>query len=66
MVKIKIKCNGCSKTHEVERTHEILDTTKSLSCNWCPMCDNNANEDYFEQQHENEIEDINSNQLNIF
>jgi hypothetical protein len=67
MEKIKIKCNGCLKVYEVERTSELLDATKSLSCNWCPICEGNATEEYFEKQNEYEIpEEPNPNQLNIF
>jgi len=55
MVKIKMKCEGCLKIHEVNHTPELLDTTKSLTCNWCPSCEDNATADYFEIEHENEI-----------
>ncbi len=33
MAKIKIKCNGCQREHETQRTEEIPDNVTSLVCN---------------------------------
>lgn len=66
MVKIKMKCEGCLKIHEVYHTPELADTTKSLTCNWCPSCLDNSTEDYCETEHENEIfGEPDPNQLNL-
>lgn len=48
MVKIKITCEGCSKTHEVNRDNEAPKDAVSMGCNWCPDCEDSA-EDYYEE-----------------
>lgn len=48
MATIKITCDTCHKTHEVNRTNEIPDHVVSMGCNWCPECEDRA-EDYYEE-----------------
>ncbi len=62
---IKIKCN-CGKIHEVRRSKEIGPETKSLSCNWCPDCDETATEEYIEIHHETDnFNEPDPNQLKL-
>lgn len=48
MKTIKIICDKCNKTFEVERTSEIPDDVISLGCNWCPACEVTA-DDYYDE-----------------
>lgn len=65
MALIKIKCENCNKVYDVDRTNEIAESTKSLTCNWCPSCDFSANDYYQETEHETGIEEKDPNQLNL-
>jgi len=55
------------KTHEVTRTNEIPPNVVSLGCNWCPSCEDSADDYYHEwynESDENESENhIPDNQL---
>lgn len=46
--RINITCDTCHKTHDVDRTNEIPDWVISLGCNWCPACEDRA-EDYYQE-----------------
>jgi hypothetical protein len=48
MATIKITCETCHKTHEVTKTNEIPEHVVSMGCNWCPECEDRA-EDYYEE-----------------
>lgn len=48
MPSINITCDTCGMAHEVSRTHEIPDNVISIGCNWCPACEDKAN-DYYEE-----------------
>lgn len=66
---IKITCETCNKTHEVSRTSEIPEHVVSMGCNWCPDCEDMA-EDYYEEWYNendevNGDEDIPNNQLTM-
>lgn len=66
MSKINIRCDECNKVHSVQRTSEIPPEVKSLSCNWCVECEDNATDYYKEEQHLIEdFNDINPNQLTL-
>lgn len=52
---IKMKCESCDNVYVLSKTSELLKETKSMTCNWCPACEDNATEDYKESQHYNEI-----------
>ena len=49
-MKIKIKCKGCHKVHDVERTSEIPNDVIHLTCNWCPECSDTAT-DYYNEEY---------------
>lgn len=44
--KIKINCEGCGNQHEVNRDKESPKSAISMGCNWCPDCEDSA-EDYY-------------------
>lgn len=49
MAKINITCEGCSTTtHSVDRTPEIPKDVISMGCNWCPKCEDKA-DDYYDE-----------------
>jgi hypothetical protein len=48
MKKINITCDTCHITHSVNRTKEIPDNVISMGCNWCPNCEEKA-QDYYEE-----------------
>lgn len=67
MSNIKIHCQGCVRDFDVVRTPEIPDNATSLICNWCPMCEDTANDYYKEEYRYFEIEDSNDpNQQALF
>jgi len=45
-MRIEIHCQGCGKVHDVPRTEEIKPSVHHLVCNWCPECEDQA-EDYY-------------------
>lgn len=45
---INLTCETCGRVHEVTRTSEIPDWVISMGCNWCPLCEDRA-EDYWEE-----------------
>lgn len=61
MATIKITCDTCHKTHEVTRTNEIPEHVVSMGCNWCPSCEDKA-QDYYEEWYNggNDDDDIDS------
>jgi hypothetical protein len=63
MTNIIITCDGCKKSHSVYRTNEIPTQVVSLSCNWCPECEDDADDYYEEKYNYNELE--NKDQLSI-
>ena len=44
---IKINCD-CGVAHEVNRDKNAPTTAISMGCNWCPSCEETADEDYDE------------------
>jgi len=66
MTKIKIFCEGCKSEFETNRTKEIPEDVTSLVCNWCPLCQDEATEDYKEEYRTLEIDEIKDpNQLKL-
>jgi hypothetical protein len=66
MARIKIYCKGCKTESEVDRTEEIPDDVISLNCNWCPLCEDEANDYYMEDYNYIEINEVKDpNQLNL-
>ena len=67
--RIIIHCQGCNKSHNVRRTDEIPSNVISMSCNWCPDCEDKAEDWYQEWYNYNDNDgsqqngDIPDNQL---
>jgi len=49
MEKIKITCDICKGSFDVDRTNEIPPEVTELFCNWCPMCEDDADDYYTER-----------------
>jgi len=63
---IVIECENCGLKHGVNRTVEIPDDVTSLSCNWCPECEDDATDYYTEKYIYTVIpEPIDPNQLSL-
>lgn len=54
MTPIKITCETCGKTHDVARTPEIPNNVISMGCNWCPECEDKAEDYYHEWYNKND------------
>jgi len=66
MSTIVIECDGCGLKHGVDRTSEIPDDVTSLRCNWCPECEDSADDYYTESYvYTPIIEPVDPNQLKI-
>lgn len=69
---IKLICNTCNLNYELDRTEEIPEHVTIMRCNWCPMCEEKAQDYYHEywDEEENKSENIpipvGPNQLQIF
>lgn len=62
---ITIKCD-CGIKHRVPRTSELPDEVISLGCNWCPGCEDTADDTYNEWYvYDEEPEPIDPNQLKL-
>lgn len=67
MAKIKIKCNGCQREHDTQRTNEIPEDVTSLVCNWCPACEDTATDYYMEEYRYLEVDEVKDpNQQSLF
>ena len=57
-------------THEVGRTSEIPNHVISMGCNWCPSCEDDADEYYEEWYNDSDNNDTEPtqpiNQLGLF
>lgn len=47
---IKITCDICKNSYNVHRTNEIPPEVTELFCNWCPDCEDKA-DDYYEERY---------------
>lgn len=56
MSTIKINCDGCSMSHEVNRDTEAPKDAISMGCNWCPNCEDKATE-YYEEWYNGKNDD---------
>jgi len=45
---ISIHCRNCKQSFWVKRTSEIPDNVEEMACNWCPCCEDHAQEYYRE------------------
>ncbi len=48
MTQINITCETCNTIHKVERTKEIPSNVVAMKCNWCPLCEDMA-DDYYRE-----------------
>jgi len=72
METIKMNCD-CGKVHEVRKDKEAPKNAISMGCNWCPDCEDTA-EDYYNEwynlndgENENIVEpEVPDNQLMLF
>lgn len=73
MQTIKMNCD-CGKVHEVHRDNEAPKNAISMGCNWCPDCEDTA-DDYYNEWYNNNDEgdepvntepDVPDNQLILF
>jgi len=65
---IKMHCQGCKTTHIVYIDINAPEGVTSMSCNWCPLCEDDA-DNYFEEWYnysEPEPEINDPNQLTLF
>jgi hypothetical protein len=66
MENINITCDICKATLSVHRTDEIPPEVTELFCNWCPNCEDKADDYYTERYGYTPIpEPINPNQINL-
>jgi hypothetical protein len=45
---IHLTCQTCQKVYELEKTSEIPAHVFTMKCNWCPVCEDTA-DDYYEE-----------------
>ena len=68
MANIIIHCD-CGRQHEVTRDKEAPEAAISMGCNWCPACEDTA-EDYYNEWYNfngsGEAESDDPNQLMMF
>lgn len=67
MVKIRITCDHCNGSFLTKRTKEIPPEVTQLFCNWCPLCEDEA-EDYYDERYSYEpLPEIeNPDQIKLF
>ena len=67
--KIKITCDGCMATYDVNRDADAPKSAISMGCNWCPKCEDKADDYYSEWYNYNDgggSDDNDPNQLMLF
>lgn len=66
MADIKVKCKSCGSEFNTKRTSEIPEGATKILCNFCPACDDSA-DDYYHEEYSFEEEPINDpNQTSLF
>lgn len=50
MTTINLTCDTCHAVHQVTRSTEIPGWVIALACNWCPLCEDQA-EGYWEERY---------------
>lgn len=53
MERIKLTCETCHTTHDLEKTEEIPEHVIFMRCNWCPCCEDQA-DDYYKEWWDDE------------
>lgn len=54
MSTIKLTCENCNQVHELRKTPELPAHVFFMRCNWCPNCEDDAQDYYKEWWDENE------------
>ena len=54
MKTIQLTCQKCKTKHSLKKTNEIPDNIFFLKCNWCPNCEDRADDYYYEWWDEDE------------
>jgi hypothetical protein len=49
--RIQMTCEGCGKVYDLTKTEEIPAHVFLMRCNWCPNCEDKA-EDYYEEWYD--------------
>jgi hypothetical protein len=69
---IKLICDYCGAIFRVENEHKHPHSIKEIRCNWCPNCEDHANDVYEERliyrknTQTNEYQSQDQNQLTLF
>lgn len=48
MERIQLTCEWCSKVYDLKKTEEIPKHVFFMKCNWCPACEDTA-DDYYNE-----------------
>lgn len=48
MCRIKLTCQTCKHEYDIEKTPEIPANVFFMKCNWCPLCEDQAEDYYYE------------------
>lgn len=64
MSQMKLICEGCNETYDLPKTSEIPAHIFVIRCNWCPKCENTA-QDYWEQWWDDDEDGNNGNPLPV-
>jgi hypothetical protein len=54
MQRINLTCQTCNKVYDLPKTEEIPAHVFQMKCNWCPVCEDQADDYYNEWWDENE------------
>lgn len=54
MERIQLTCETCKKVYDLEKTEELPAHVFFMRCNWCPECEDQAQDYYYEWYDENE------------
>lgn len=68
MITILLKCDFCKREYDIDRDRDVPERATSISCNWCPKCEENAKEYYEEKYNFDDPPDYgnNPNQIELF
>lgn len=54
MERIQLTCQNCKTVHDLTKTEEIPKHVFFMKCNWCPNCEDEADEYYNEWWDKND------------
>jgi len=64
MSRIKLHCETCNYVHDLEKTPELPAHVFFIHCNWCPLCEERA-EDYYQEWWDDNEDGNNRKELPI-